>query len=77
MAHKKISPEALKGALWLSAFVALILAGVVAKRVFDHADWMVFFHLPAAVCLVVGFNHASAGFRRERVLRELSRRQTS
>lgn len=41
----------------------LIISGIVAKRVFGLPDWMVFFHLPAAVCLVMAFHRLSAEFR--------------
>ncbi len=62
------------GSVHLSLWALLILAGIVAKRSFGHPDWMVFFHLPAAVFLVLGFYRLSAPFRleREREIRRLA-----
>jgi hypothetical protein len=39
--------------LHFSFFTILILTGIVVKRVFGHPEYMVFFHLPAAVFLVL------------------------
>ncbi len=54
------------GSTHLILWALLILAGIVAKRVYNQADWMVFFHLPAAVFLVLGFYRLAAPFRRQR-----------
>jgi len=48
----------------LAAWAALIAMGIVAKRVYGHPDLMVFFHLPAAVFLVLSFVILSAPIRR-------------
>ena len=58
----------------LGAWAVLIASGIIAKRVYGHPDWMVFFHLPAAVCLVTAFNILSRDFRRQAAL-ELRRRR--
>ena len=42
----------------------LILMGIVAKRIYEQPDLMVFFHLPAAVFLVL------AGYVLSRPVRE-------
>ena len=49
----------------LTIWAVLIIAGIVAKRVFDHADWMMLFHMPAAVFLVLGMRCVSAPVRRQ------------
>lgn len=36
-----------------SLFVVLIIAGIVVKRVFGHPEFMMLFHGPAAVFLVI------------------------
>lgn len=43
----------------------LIVAGIVAKRYYHHPDWMVFFHLPAAVMLVMAFGILSRDVRKK------------
>lgn len=47
------------GYLLLFAWGVLILAGIAAKRVYGLPDWVVFFHLPAAVCLVLAMRRLS------------------
>lgn len=42
-----------KGWLFLFLWAILIVAGIVEKRIYHHPDLMVFFHLPAAVFLVL------------------------
>jgi hypothetical protein len=51
-----------------SLWAVLIAIGIIAKRVYGHPDWMVFFHLPAAVCLVMGFYHLSYKVRQRHLL---------
>lgn len=41
-------------ACYLALFVTLILAGVAVKRLLGHPEFMMLFHLPAAVFLVLG-----------------------
>jgi general stress protein CsbA len=60
---KKETDRKFFGWVALAAWALLIVAGIVAKRSYDHPDWMVFFHLPAAVMLVVGFNIVSKDLR--------------
>lgn len=64
-----------RGWLYLFLWGVLIVAGIVAKRRYDHPNWMVFFHGPAAVFLVLAFYRLSAPFRqvRERELRWAAR----
>jgi hypothetical protein len=50
---EKKQRERLVGAIFFLLFFVLILSGIVAKRIYGHPDWMVFFHLPAAVFLVL------------------------
>ncbi|MBS1983156.1 MAG: hypothetical protein JST16_03205 [Bdellovibrionales bacterium] len=57
------SRKSVKGWMCLTLWAILIVAGIVAKRKFGHADWMVFFHLPAAVFLVTSFHILSYDLR--------------
>ncbi len=52
-----------KGTIQILIWVALILAGIVSKRVYDHPEWMMLFHGPAAVFLVVGMRNLSGEFK--------------
>lgn len=47
------------GIVFFSCFFILIISGIVAKRLYGHPDWMVFFHLPAAVFLVMSWSRLS------------------
>ena len=47
----------------LIAWAGLIVAGIVMKRVYGLPDMMVFFHLPAAVFLVMAFRVLSRDLR--------------
>jgi hypothetical protein len=60
------------GTLHIFLWVVLIIAGIVAKRVYGYPDMMVFFHLPAAVFLVLGMRSFSEGYRKE-YLKELEK----
>ena len=42
------------GCVHLSLFLGLIIAGIVVKRVYGHPEYMMAFHGPAAVFLIVG-----------------------
>jgi len=55
----------MKAMLFMFIWVVLIVAGIVAKRVYGHPDWMVLFHLPAAVFLVLGMRELSGDLRRK------------
>ncbi len=65
MAQKKIRNETHRkhAAVHLVLWFVLIISGIVAKRVYGHPDLMVFFHLPAAVFLVIGSYNLSRPFR--------------
>ena len=71
---QSLDRDQLIGAIFFSLFVVFIISGIVAKRIFGHPDWMVFFHLPAAVFLVIAGRQLS-GRVRERYQQELSRFQ--
>lgn len=62
MEQKKKIPR-LRGWVFLSFWAVLIVAGIVAKRVYGHPDLMVFFHLPAAVFLVLSGYELSSKVR--------------
>lgn len=53
-----------KGWIFLWLWGILIIAGIVTKRAYGQPDLMVFFHLPAAVFLVLGGYEVSAPVRR-------------
>ncbi len=61
------------GWMYLFMWALLIVAGIIGKRVYGHPDWMVFFHLPAAIFLVAAFRRLSIEFRLE-VTRKLEER---
>ena len=52
------------GCIHLLLFVILIIAGIVVKRVYGHPEFMMLFHGPAAVFLIVGGLKISAKQRR-------------
>lgn len=52
-----------KGFVFLGAWFVLIWAGILDKHLLGHEDLMVFFHLPAAVCLVISCYELSRGVR--------------
>jgi hypothetical protein len=60
-------------------FVVLILTGIIVKRVFGHPEYMVFFHLPAAVFLVLTGMALKQGRARdyEREIESIRSRQSS
>ena len=51
--ESKEKKSKVKGWIFLSLWAVFILMGIIAKRVYGHPDMMVFFHLPAAVFLVL------------------------
>jgi hypothetical protein len=53
-----------RGWIFLFLWAVLIVAGIVEKRIYFNPDLMVFFHLPAAVFLVL------AGYELSRKVRE-------
>lgn len=52
------------GAIHLALFALLIVGGIVAKRGFGHPEFMMLFHGPAAIFLVVGGLKITARQRR-------------
>jgi hypothetical protein len=60
----KARAERLRGWVFLVVWAGLIVSGIVAKRVYGHPDMMVFFHLPAAVFLVMAAHALSGDVRR-------------
>lgn len=63
--NKNNAPNKMKAMFYLFLWVVLIIAGIVAKRVYGHPDWMVLFHLPAAVFLVLGMRELSTEIRKK------------
>ena len=53
------------GWVFLALWAILIVLGIVEKRFFGHPDRMAFFHLPAAVFLVLAFKELSRPFRKK------------
>lgn len=57
--------EKAKGWIYFSLWAILIAAGIIGKRVYGHPDLVPFFHLPAAVFLVLAGHALSRPFRME------------
>lgn len=53
------------GCIHLILFVLFILGGIIVKRVYGHPEYMMLFHGPAAVFLIVGGLKVSAKQRRK------------
>lgn len=53
MEAKQQKKYLIEGICHFSLFLVLIAAGIVAKRVYGHPEWMMLFHGPAAIFLVV------------------------
>lgn len=64
--NKNFRIHFVRGWIFFTLWGVLILAGIVAKRVYGAPDLMVFFHLPAAVFLVLGFVELSYRVRLKR-----------
>lgn len=54
-----------KGWIYFTLWGFLIIAGIVGKRAYGHPDLVPFFHLPAAVFLVMAGHALSTKFRQE------------
>lgn len=63
MKTKELKQNRIKMLIYFFVWVVLIIAGIIAKRVYNHAEWMMLFHLPAAVFLVLGFREFSTPLR--------------
>ncbi len=63
--YDEVDAQNLKwGAMHLFTFMVLIVAVIVSKRVYGHPEYMMLFHGPAAIFLVVGGLKVSAKQRR-------------
>lgn len=49
----KMKKEITIGWIYFSLFAILILSGIFVKRILGHPEFMMMFHLPAAVFLVL------------------------
>ena len=49
---KKDQKKRLVAHFYFSFFVLLIAGGIITKRVYGHPEFMMLWHLPAAICLV-------------------------
>lgn len=64
--HEEQDRKDLKeGIVHLILFLILIIAGIVVKRGFGHPEYMMVFHGPAAVFLVIGGMKISSKHRRK------------
>ncbi len=52
--EKKSQREIRQGYVYLAVFLILIFAGIFVKRAMGHPEFMMVFHGPAAIFLVVG-----------------------
>ncbi len=66
MASKKNTSDIEQAVGWFyfAIFAILIIAGIFVKRVLDHPEFIMFFHLPAAVFLIL------SGYKIPKVLKE-------
>lgn len=63
--YEKVDATNLRwGSIHLVLFLFLIVGGIVAKRGYGHPEYMMLFHGPAAIFLVVGGMKISAKQRR-------------
>jgi hypothetical protein len=53
------------GSIFLTIFLILIFAGIFVKRVMGHPEFMMAFHGPAAVFLVIGGMKVMAKHKRK------------
>ena len=51
---QEIKRDKALGAFYLSLFAFFIIGGIITKRVFGHPEFMMLWHLPGAVFLVLG-----------------------
>ena len=65
MAKTTKTKRKLQGWIFFTAWAVLILLGIFVKRVLGHPDLMVFFHLPAAICLVISCHKLSHPYRQK------------
>ncbi len=63
-----------RGILHFIFFATLILAGIAVKRILHHPEFMMFFHVPAAVFLVLSGRCISVKLK-NRYREELIRRK--
>ncbi len=43
----------IRGQIFFCLFVLLVMGGILVKRVYHHPEFMMMFHLPAAVFLIL------------------------
>ncbi len=65
-ARKKstMSAEQKWGLFYFALFAIFIVVGILVKRIWGHPEFMMMFHLPAAVFLVFAGKNVSAEMRR-------------
>ncbi len=51
---EKIKKDKKLGYFYLLLFTFFIIGGIVTKRVFNHPEFMMLWHLPGAVFLILG-----------------------
>lgn len=57
------------GLFYLALFAFFIIGGIVTKRVFGHPEFMMLWHLPGAVFLVLGGHRLTRANRRRYFLK--------
>ena len=63
--YEKIDKRNLRfGGVYLAIFTILIAGGIIAKRVYNYPEYMMLFHGPAAIFLVLGGLKITAKQRR-------------
>lgn len=63
MDAKQTEKYKIRGWTFLTLWFILIIAGIVGKRIYGHPDMVPFFHLPAAVFLILGWHSLSRKVR--------------
>lgn len=61
---EKKQKETKIGYIYLTIFAVLIAGGIIHKRMFNHPEFMMLWHLPAAIFLMLGGRSLTASNRR-------------
>jgi hypothetical protein len=63
--EQKTTKSRARGWVFLALWAFLIILGIIEKRIYGHPELMVFFHLPAAVFLVLSWYELSFKVRKK------------